>query len=220
MRNTILKWIERSLLVAGLSLGGWCTIVALETWYTNWLPLPAAAALPGDAGNVPRGAHTRAAPKRGTPLARLEAPSLGLSATVLEGSDDRTLNRAAGHIEDTPLPGERGNVGIAGHRDTIFRPLRKVQVGTMLDLVTPNRVLRYRVSGTRIVKPEDVYVLKPTKRPTVTLVTCYPFEFIGHAAKRFIVQAELVGEHARAREAGKAGAAGRKAGREKAPVPP
>jgi sortase A len=143
------------------------------------------------------GAHKRAAPKRGTPLARLEAPSLGLSATVLEGSDDRTLNRAAGHIEDTPLPGERGNVGIAGHRDTIFRPLRNARVGTTLDLVTADRVLRYRVSGTRIVKPEDVYVLKPTKKPTVTLVTCYPFEFIGHAPKRFIVQAELIGEERR-----------------------
>jgi sortase A len=197
VRDVVLKWIERAFLIAGLSLGTWCAVVMLESWYTNALPLPVATTLPGEAGNLPRGTSGRIAPTRGTRLARLEVPSLGLSAAVLEGSDDGTLNRAAGHIEDTPLPGEHGNVGIAGHRDTIFRPLRNVRVGTTLDLVTPARVLRYRVSRTKIVKPEDVYVLNPTGHPTLTLVTCYPFEFIGHAPKRFIVQAELVGEERR-----------------------
>src|SRR5262249_31401994 len=128
----------------------------------------------------------------GSWLAKLEAPSVSLTATVLEGSDDGTLRHAAGHIEDTPLPGQRGNVGIAGHRDGIFRPLRGVHVGDPLLLTTGDRAYRYRISRTLIVAPEDVYVLDPTGGPTLTLVTCYPFTFIGHAPKRFIVQAELV----------------------------
>jgi len=126
-------------------------------------------------------------------VARLQAPTIRLSATVLEGTDDATLNRAAGHIEDTPLPGQAGNAGIAGHRDRHFRPLRNVHVGDPIDVTTDAGVFHYRVSRTLIVGPQDVQVLDPTPRPTLTLVTCYPFEFIGHAPKRFIVQAELVG---------------------------
>ena len=122
---------------------------------------------------------------------------MALSATVLEGSDDGTLARAAGHIEDTAFPGQPGNIGIAGHRDTIFRPLRRLRPGDPLTLSTADRVFRYRVSGTQIVDPQDVYVLDPTDRPVVTLVTCYPFDFVGHAPRRFIVRAELVSESAR-----------------------
>src|SRR6185436_16914407 len=137
----------------------------------------------------------------------------GLAATVLEGSDDGTLARAAGHIEDTAMPGESGNVGIAGHRDTIFRPLRRIRVGDELVMTTVDRVLRYRVSKTSIVNPDDVYVLDPTDQSVMTLVTCYPFEFIGHAPRRFVVRSELVKEEARVIEeagrAGKAGSAGR-----------
>ena len=94
-----------------------------------------------------------------------------MSTTVLEGSDDATLSRGAGHIEDTPFPGEAGNVGIAGHRDTVFRPLKKIQVGDPLELTTADRVYRYRISKTLIVGPNDVYVLDPTKAPTMTLVS-------------------------------------------------
>jgi len=111
---------------------------------------------------------------------------------VLEGSDDAILNRAAGHIEETPLPGEGGNIGIAVHRDTVFRPLRRLRIGDTLELSTGDRVYRYRISKTMIVGPDDVYVLDRTRKPTLTLVTCYPFEFIGHAPKRFVVRADLV----------------------------
>ena len=90
-----------------------------------------------------------------------------------------------------------GNVGIAGHRDTIFRPLRHAKAGDPLTLTTSRGVYRYRVSKTLIVDPDDVYVLDPTEQPTVTLVTCYPFEFIGHAPRRFVVQAALVSDEAR-----------------------
>lgn len=105
----------------------------------------------------------------------------------------KTLATATdGHIVDTALPGVSGNIGIAGHRDTTFRPLRHLKVGERLVLTTAERVFDYRISGTKIVTPEDVHVLDPTPRPTLTLVTCYPFTFIGHAPKRFIVQAQLI----------------------------
>ena len=117
-----------------------------------------------------------------------------LSATVLEGSDDGTLARGAGHIEYTPLPGQRGNIGIAGHRDTTFRAVRHLRAGDALELTTADRVYRYVISKTFVVEPEDVYVLDPGDQPMLTLVTCYPFEFIGHAPHRYIIQAVLVDE--------------------------
>jgi sortase A len=120
-----------------------------------------------------------------------------LSATVLEGSDNTTLSRAAGHIEYTPLPGRAGNVGIAGHRDTTFRAVRNLKVGDPLILTVSDRLFEYRISEMAIVNPEDVHVLKPTERPTLTLVTCYPFTFMGNASKRYIVKAELIDEKAR-----------------------
>jgi sortase A len=138
-----------------------------------------------------------APPAIGSWLARFEAPSVRLSTTVLEGSDDGTLRGAAGHIEDTAFPGQAGNIGIAGHRDTIFRPIRHLHVGDPLLLTTTDRVFHYRISHTMVVNPSDVYVLDPTERPTLTLVTCYPFTFVGHAPQRFIVRAELVGEEMR-----------------------
>src|SRR6185295_7856959 len=149
--------------------------------------------LPGDAG-AKTSARSRSA---GVLIGRLDAPSVKMSTTVLEGSDDATLRKGAGHIEDTPLPGEAGNVGIAGHRDTVFRPLRNIQVGDPLELTTADRLYRYRISKTLIVGPDDVYVLDPSKSPMLTLVTCYPFEYVGHAPRRFIVQAQLVNEERR-----------------------
>jgi len=131
------------------------------------------------------------APAVGALLGRLEAPSVQMKTNIPEGSDAGTLRHAAGHIEDTPYPGQAGNIGIAGHRDTVFRPLRRIKVGDPLRLTTPDRTYNYRISKTLVVGPDDVYVLDPTGRPTVTLVTCYPFDFVGHAPKRFIVQAEL-----------------------------
>jgi sortase A len=187
-----MRWIERSLLAIGIVLAIWCARVIYVQHRTAALPIPrqyvTVRSLPGDAGTT--GTSGRAAPATGSVLAKLIAPGLGLSATVLEGSDDATLAKGAGHIEDTPLPGEPGNVAIAGHRDTIFRALRRTKVGDEYDLKTASGLYRYRVTRTLIVKPEDVYVLDPTPEPTLTLVTCWPFQFIGHAPKRFIVQAE------------------------------
>jgi sortase A len=198
MNRSLLLWLERGLLIAGTVLAVWCAVVLLEAQYTKTLPIPpltVTQSLPGDANDA-AASRPRTAPAAGTVLARLEAPTVHMTATVLEGSDDGTLRRGAGHIEDTPFPGEPGNIGIAGHRDTTFRPLRGIHVGDPLELTTGDRVYHYRIKKTLIVGPDDVYVLDPTSEPTVTLVTCYPFEFIGHAPRRFIVQAQLVGQEA------------------------
>jgi sortase A len=187
-------------------LGAWCAAVLVEARFHQAAPVSgrlvvtqtAVPVLPGDSGAAAPHASAPSSPAAGSVIARLEAPSVQLTTNVLEGSDDATLGRGAGHIEDTPFPGQAGNIGIAGHRDTVFRPLRRIKVGDPLQLTTPDRTYRYRISKTLIVGPDDVYVLDPTERPTVTLVTCYPFEFIGHAPKRFIVQAELIADDAQA----------------------
>ena len=201
--DVVLKWIERGLLATGVVLAAWCAAILVEARFHQAIPVSdrlivtqtAVPVLPGDAGTHPA---APSAPAAGAMLARLDAPSVQMTTSVLEGSDDGTLSRGAGHIEDTPFPGQPGNIGIAGHRDTVFRPLRRIKVGDPLAITTADRAYRYRVNKTLIVGPDDVYVLDPTERPTVTLVTCYPFDFIGHAPKRFIVQAELVGDEARA----------------------
>ena len=129
------------------------------------------------------------AEKTSDPLAILRIPKIGLEVAVLEGTDDITLNRAVGHIEDTPKPGENGNVGIAGHRDGYFRGLKDVVKGDTLELETLSGTETYRISDIWIVKPEDVYVLDPTPQPSITLVACYPFYYVGHAPQRYIVRA-------------------------------
>jgi sortase A len=192
-----LVWFERLLLCLGAATATWCAAVWLETQYIQRFAVPrsSVSSLPGDPGTTPRGTSGRRTSLAiGTVVARLEAPAVNLATAVLEGSDEAILNRAAGHIEETALPGERGNIGIAGHRDTIFRPLRRLRVGDALNLSTSDRVFRYRISKTMIVGPEDVYVLNPTTQPTLTLVTCYPFDFIGHAPKRFIIRADLISD--------------------------
>ncbi len=129
-------------------------------------------------------------PVEGAVIANLAIPRLGLSTMVVEGVEDGDLKLGAGHIPGTALPGEPGNVGIAGHRDTFFRPLRLIHTGDVIALATLHGEDRYQVVSTEIVSPDDVQVLYPTRRDTLTLVTCYPFYFVGSAPLRFIVLAE------------------------------
>jgi sortase A len=126
------------------------------------------------------------------PLAVLHVPKIHLEAPVLDGTDDLTLNRGLGHVASTPKPGEPGNVAIAGHRDGFFRGLKDVGVGDRLDLSLPNRTDTYVVDSITIVDPSDVSVLEPTTEPSLTLITCYPFFFIGSAPHRYIVHASIV----------------------------
>jgi sortase A len=114
---------------------------------------------------------------------------------VLPGTDDLTLDRAVGHIEDTAQPGRDGNSGIAGHRDGFFRGLKDIAPGDAIELETLRGKGLYRVERTWVVDPEDVSVLDPTPTRALTLVTCYPFYFVGPAPQRFIVRAVSVGDH-------------------------
>jgi sortase A len=132
--------------------------------------------------------------KAGELIGRVDIPRLKLSAAIAEGDDERTLGKAVGHLPDTPLPWQRqGNVALAAHRDGLFRPLEKIRLNDDVRVVTPRGEYHYRVTKTHIVDPDDVWVIAPTARPTITLITCYPFSFVGNAPRRFIVQAELVG---------------------------
>jgi LPXTG-site transpeptidase (sortase) family protein len=133
--------------------------------------------------------HERLTPVEGSLLGQIEIPRIGLSSIILEGTEASTLRRAVGHIRGTALPGQPGNLCIAGHRDTFFRPLRRVAAGDDIIVETATGRVTYRVLSTRIVDPEDVEVLDNTPADAVTLVTCYPFHFIGTAPKRFVVRA-------------------------------
>jgi len=130
-------------------------------------------------------------------LALLRIPKINLEVPVLEGTDDLSLNRAVGHIAGTAKPGENGNVGIAGHRDGFFRGLKDVSTGDTIEVVTPEGVNRYVIDEITVVDPADVSVLAPRADPSITLVTCYPFYFIGSAPQRYIVRASLVGSNAK-----------------------
>jgi sortase A len=111
---------------------------------------------------------------------------------VVEGTTTIALRRAAGHIARTGMPGVAGNVGIAAHRDTFFRPLRNIRKNDIVTLTTVGAAYRYRVVSTKVVDPSDVSVLNPSEDEILTLVTCYPFYFVGSAPERFVVRAERI----------------------------
>jgi sortase A len=123
------------------------------------------------------------------PLAVLRIPKIHLEVPVLQGTDDLTLNRAVGHIDDTALPGAEGNSGIAGHRDGFFRGLKDIGPDDAIELETLRGKEVYRVERTWVVGPEDVSVLETTTTRSLTLVTCYPFYHVGPAPQRYIVRA-------------------------------
>ena len=126
-----------------------------------------------------------------TPLAVFRIPKLNLEVPVYEGSDDRTLNVGLGRIIGTAKLCETGNTGIAGHRDGFFRGLKDLAPGDTLELMLPHRTDHYSVTSLMVTTPDDVSVLEPTSTASLTLVTCYPFYFVGSAPRRFIVKASL-----------------------------
>ena len=132
--------------------------------------------------------------QRGVPMAVLRIPKINLEAPLLDGTDDVTLNHALGRIAGTARPGEQGNIGIAGHRDGFFRGLKDVGVGDAIELKTLKGTETYVVDRIQIVRPDDVGVLQPRPVLSLTLITCYPFYFIGSTPKRYIVTASLTRE--------------------------
>lgn len=192
-----LAWAERLFLISGALALGWCALIIVERHIAQHIAHESLVTMPrvevpAEPAGTGASAVRRPPPATGTALADLSIPRVHLSAVVLHGSDARTLRLGVGHIENTAFPGEPGNVAIAGHRDSFFRPLRNIQVGDDVLLDTPGGRVRYRVSSFSVVPPTDVSVLKPTPDSTLTLVTCYPFWVLGHAPDRFIVRAVRV----------------------------
>ena len=126
------------------------------------------------------------------PEAVLRLPAANIEVPVLEGTSATVLNRAAGHLSGTALPGSLGNVVIAGHRDGFFRRLKNVSVGDSIELARTGGVDRYRVDRLDVVERNDTAALQPTHAPTLTLVTCYPFFYVGAAPQRYVVRASLI----------------------------
>ena len=195
----VLRWSERLLIVFGVVCVAYCLYAyvearlyqAFEDRELDEVLNSRTIAEPASAIAAPRNTPERAVPANGSVVGRIEIPRLGVSAVIRAGSDARTLRLAVGYIPGTALPGDAGNFGLAGHRDTFFRKLRDINPDDEIRVVTKDGTFHYYVERTTIVRPQDVWVLNPTNYPALTLVTCYPFNYIGSAPKRFIVRAAL-----------------------------
>lgn len=131
----------------------------------------------------------------GDPVGKLEIPEIGISVMVFQGVEEDTLRVGAGHVPGTPLPGGTGNSAIAGHRDTFFRKLEAIGAGKQILFSSERGTYEYVVDSTEIVEPDDTQVMESRGRPELTLITCYPFYFVGAAPHRFIVHAHPVESH-------------------------
>lgn len=145
-----------------------------------------------EAGGASRAVAARREARASGVVGRIDVPRLALSAPVGEGTTGRVLRRGAGHVAGTSFPGEPGNVGIAGHRDQHFRKLKDIRAGDLIHVRTPDGRFTYRVDSILIVRPQRGDLLHPTPDPSLTLVTCYPFYYVGPAPKRFVVRARQV----------------------------
>jgi len=185
------KWASNLLLVAGVGLvGAWAWFelhgILYQVWQNGVFERRKQETPPGQAARPP-------GVRNGEVLGRLAVPRLHLQAVVREGAGEDTLNVALGHIPGTAFPGQGGNVGVAGHRDTLFRPLRNIRKNDLIEFQTLSGDYSYRVVSTQIVSPQDVEVLRAAQSSEITLVTCYPFYYVGSAPNRFIVKARQVG---------------------------
>lgn len=185
--------MHRVTLLAGACLMAWPLLIAAQSAYAQWSgSRELARLLPQETIVVPKPGVPRAASRftRGAVLGKFEIPRLELSYVLLEGTDHKTLDKSIGHIEGTGQIGESGNIGIAGHRNTHFRKLEWIRRGDEIILTSRSgEAHRYFVEWARLFTPTDVQVLDPSQGPAVTLVTCYPFEYVGSAPLRFIVRA-------------------------------
>jgi len=141
----------------------------------------------GKAAPAPRRSYAE-----GDAIGELRIERLKMDAVVAEGDSNAVLRRAVGHLSDTPMPGESGNVVLAAHRDTFFRPLKSIRAGDVIEIVTEDQIWRYRVDWSRVVSPSDTSVLGDAGGDSLTLVTCYPFEYVGRAPTRFVVRAVAI----------------------------
>src|ERR1700687_1343893 len=153
-----------------LSIGYWAELGLKARWSQS-----------RGARELERPGSSTSSPSTGDVVGRLEIPRLSLSTVVFEGADEDVLERGAGHVPGSALPGDRGNTVVAAHRDTFFRPLRGIRTGDVVKIHTARKDNVYVVESARVVDPDEVSVLKPTPEPALTLITCYPFRDIGPA---------------------------------------
>jgi len=190
-QNNAVRWIGNVLLIAGAIFVG--------VWACSWLGLTVWQSWQSREFDQRRAApQTQAEPQpripNGAIVGRLAIPRLHVRAMIREGTGDRTLSLALGHIPGTAFPGQPGNVGVAGHRDSLFRGLRDIAANDEFTFETPRASYVYLVEGTQIVKPQQTEVLDPGPTRELTLLTCFPFDYVGSAPDRFIVKARLVTE--------------------------
>ena len=189
-RGQSLRWGSSVLVIFGLTALIWDagSLVRIHLYQEQ-----SAAALDHESLLRPVKTMLDSVPKAGTLLGSISIPRLRVSSVIVEGTDDYILTLSVGHIPGTAVPGREGNVALAGHRDTFFRGLRNIRNRDEIVLTTADGTRLYEVESTRIVGPDDVDVLNDVGRPVLTLVTCYPFYYVGSAPKRFIVQAHRLG---------------------------
>jgi sortase A len=187
----ILFALQNLFLLVGALLVSYCLFMLVSAWVYQFRQSKELDALiRRQTAPPPRSSLTA-----GAMVGRLTIPRLDLQVMVVEGAEQGELGHAAGHIENTALPGAHGNVGIAGHRDSYFEPLKNIRKNDTIYFQTPQGEYRYHVVSTEIVRPNNVGVLAPQRgQDSLTLVTCYPFTYIGLAPNRFIVKANLVTE--------------------------
>ena len=191
-----LLWMEVALIAVAVAGVGFAAYAWIDAWMyqrSGMQELQRLSTAPPEGGPPP---------SDGALLGQIVIPQLGVSSVILEGTAMSTLQRAVGHVSGTALPGKPGNICLAGHRDSFFRQLRNVVAGHEIVIHTPGGSATYRVEGTGIVSPAQVAVLKPTRDDALTLITCYPFGYLGSAPKRFVVRARAVPKAMEASTAG------------------
>jgi len=197
-QKRVLVSVQYLLLVLGISALGYCAIAGIEAMrYQIWAREQTRKSSPELAeSSTTRSSETRSQPmpllvSNGMALVgKLDVPRIHVSVMVAEGTSPRVLRVAAGHIPGTALPGQAGNVALAAHRDTFFRRLGDLKTGDVIRLTVPGRQYVYSVKFTDVVGPKETWVLDPSAGESLTLVTCYPFYFVGPAPKRFVVRAD------------------------------
>jgi sortase A len=198
-RHQSLVWCQYAFLTLGLLALGYCAKSLAQSWlYQRWARQQMetqvsyrAASTPGSATEQQKETSSISFGEM-SPIGRLEISRVHISAVVAEGTSQRVLSRAIGHAVGTALPGQTGNVTLAAHRDTFFRHLGDVRSGDIIELKEPGHEYRYQVRFTAVVGPKDTWVLQPTGKETLTLLTCYPFHFVGPAPDRFVIRARRI----------------------------
>ena len=188
-----LKWAHRALFVCAILLLGYCGYALADSWvFQRRESRDLDRQLRGERVASDGAFQGRSSVSMKGLVGSIEIPRLLFSEVVVEGIGSTTLRRVVGHIPGTALPGQPGNVGLAGHRDRLFRPLKDLRINDTIQFATPRGYYRYEVESLRVVDPDDVAVLAASGEKVLTLVTCYPFYYVGPAPKRWIVRARQV----------------------------